>query len=126
MALLDGPMRALAQNLTGKFGGTATLTRITADNYDTSFGDTSPTTATHTLNVVEEQSGSGKTWQRLNKAGVVQHGDLVLIVPAKGLSITPDPETDTVTRHGVTFALVDVGKLVPGDDDILYYLVLRN
>lgn len=126
MALLDGPMRALAQNLAGKFGISGTLTRITSDGYNPTLGDTDPTTATHTVAGVLEEMREDEFGQSLGGGGVIQHGDLKYTIHAQGLSVTPDPETDTVAVDGVTYTLVGVKPVYSGEQVALFTLVLRN
>lgn len=125
MALLDGPLRGVAQTLAGKFGISGTLTRE-GGSYSASSGSVSSSTATHTVTGVIEQPREDEFGQQIGDGGTIRHGDLKYTIEAKGLSVDPDPETDTVEVDGVTYALIGAKPIYSGEQVALWTLVIRN
>jgi len=56
----------------------------------------------------------------------IQQGDFKLIVAAADLTIEPDPKTDWVVRHGVTYRIVKSNPIVSGDQAAAFELQCRK
>lgn len=125
MAVLDSAMRALATNLAGTFGISATLTRE-GGSYDPDTRTVASSTATHTLTGLIEEPTETEYGQQIGEGGTIRHGDLKYTIETSSLSITPDPETDTVALDGVTYAIIGVKPVYSGEQVALFTLVLRN
>lgn len=125
MAVLDAPMRALAANLAGTFGTTGTLTRE-GGSYDPDTREVSSSTSTNTITGVIEEPTETEFGQQIGDGGTIRHGDLKFTIEAQGLSVTPDPETDTVLLDSITYTLVGVKPVYSGEQVALYTLVIRN
>ena len=118
MAVLDGPMGALAKKLIDKFGTAATLTYVTTGTYNTTTRKATPSTTTASVH------GTFRTY-RLDELGdLIQAGDAEFIIPAKGLT-APRPK-DTVTIASVVWQINRVGSVMSGDDEALFVLQLRK
>lgn len=120
MALLDSAMRTLGQTLVPQFGKDGTITREDG-SYDPSTRSVSSSTTDYSATGVVEDFPT-----HLVDGDQVQHGDIRWTVNAKGLSITPEPTSDTVTLGSETFSLVRVNAVYSGDNVALWELHLRR
>jgi len=118
---LDAEMRDLAVELTEEFGKPITITRETGSSYDPSTGTTSPTYTDYSAN-----SAPPSSFEYRNIDGsLIQTGDLVIGVPAKGLNIEPST-ADTVKLDGTVYQVVQVRPQWSGEKVALYEMQLRG
>lgn len=119
MTVLDGPMRAVAKNLLGTVGTVGTIEYISTGAYNPSTGEApsgadSSTQARGTAEDYRDSEINGTT---------VKRGDVKWTVHAKG--IDRPKVNDLATLAGVRYTIMDVGRVMSGDEAALYVLQLR-
>lgn len=115
-------MAATALRLIERFGQTATLTEVTAGEYDPVTGiDSEPETLTQPgqvilLDYTVQEAGI------INAAGsLVQQGDKKILLAAKGLAWVPTMTT-TVLAGGLTWTIINIKATNPAGTPLIYEL----
>lgn len=117
---LDAEMRDTAKELADELGKPVTITRETS-SFDPSTGDTTTTTTDYNANAAPpEQFNLDKV-----DGTLVQAGDVILAVPAKGLSISPNT-SDKAKFDGDTYTIASVRPRYSGEQVALWELQLRK
>ena len=111
VSVLDPPMRGLAKNLARTFGKTATLTYVTKGAYNTTTGVAATTTSTASVRIVIEGYAN-------KEEGLVEAGDIMLLIPAKG--ITEPKQDDKITIGSDVYHFVRVDSIWSGSQQALY------
>ena len=115
---LANPLRKVASKLMAKFGGTATIRRITVGAYNTSTGTAAETTSDTVLRgVVEDVSV-----REVND--LIQSGDKRLTVAAADVAAVPST-ADRVLIGGVTHQVIRVTTVEQDNTAITHELILR-
>jgi hypothetical protein len=115
---LANPLRKVASKLMAKFGGTATIRRITVGAYNTSTGTAAETTSDTVLRgVVEDVSV-----REVND--LIQSGDKRLTVAAADVATVPST-ADRVLISGVTHQVIRVTTVEQDNEPITHELILR-
>jgi hypothetical protein len=115
-------MAATALRLIERFGQTATLTEVTAGEYDPVTGiDSEPVTLTQPgqvilLDYTVQEAGI------INAAGsLVQQGDKKIMLAAKGLE-WPPMMTTAILADGLTWTIVNIKSTNPAGTPLVYEL----
>ena len=115
---LSGPLRKVASKLMAKFGGVATIRRITLGAYNTTTGTAAETTAdTAVRGVLEDVSV-----REVND--LIQSGDKRLTVAAADVTTAP-VTADRVLIGGVTHQIIRVTTIEQDNTAITHELILR-
>jgi len=116
---LASSLQKTAAKLVSKFGGAATIRRITIGAYDPATG-TAAETATDTAvrGVLEDIS-----LREVND--LIQAGDKRLLIAAADLANVPTP-ADRVIIAGRTLQVIDVRTIEQDNTAITYQLILRD
>lgn len=117
---LDQVAADVAADLIGQFGTTCTVKRG-VDNYDSTTGLTEKTDTSYTG---QPCSAPYKVDQKFVEAGLVTSIAQQVIMPAKGLSVVPNAETDTLVIYAVEFNIVAVNPIYSGNNAAAYEVVL--
>jgi len=115
---LAGPLRKVASKLMAKFGGTATIRRVTPGNYNTSTGAITETTADTTVRGVLEDVNL----REVND--LIQAGDKRLLIAAADVANAPTT-ADHVLISNVTHQVIQVKTIEQDNTAITYQLILR-
>lgn len=115
---IAGPLRKVASKLMAKFGGTATIRRITVGAYNTSTGTAAETIADTELRGVVEDVNV----REVND--LIQSGDKRLTVAAADVAATPST-ADRVLIGGVTHQVIRVTTVEQDNTAITHELILR-
>lgn len=115
---LAGPLRKVASKLMAKFGGTATIRRVTPSNYNTSTGAIAETTADTTVRGVLEDVNS----REVND--LIQAGDKRLLIAAADVANAPTT-ADRVVISNITHQVIQVQTIEQDNTAITYELILR-
>lgn len=101
----------------------ATLTRYTPGVYVPATGTnaTGTTTTCSCLTVMDGEAPLGFKFGY----GLVQEGDLMALIPAKGLTFNPLP-LDTLTVLAATFTIVSVHVVYAGSVPVLFSCLVRR
>ena len=116
---LASPLRKVASKLMAKFGGVATIRRVTLGAYNTTTGTAAETTTdTAVRGVLEDVS-----LREVND--LIQAGDKRLLIAAADLANAPTP-ADRVIIAGRTLQVIDVRTIEQDNTAITYQLILRD
>jgi hypothetical protein len=111
-------LRKTASKLMLKFGGVATIRRVTTGAYNTTTGTVSETTADSTVRGVLEDV-------RLSEVNdLIQAGDKRLLIAAADVSNAPTT-ADEVLISSVTHQIIEVRTIEQDNTPITYELILR-
>jgi hypothetical protein len=111
-------LRKVASKLMSKFGGTATIRRVTPGAYNTTTGTVSETTTdTAVRGVLEDVS-----LREVND--LIQATDKRLLIAAADISSTPTT-ADEVLIGGITYQVIRVITIEQDNTPITYELILR-
>jgi hypothetical protein len=106
-------------------GAPATLTRTTPGAYNpTTGGNAAGTTTNSTTTAVLDAATSVKLGFIFGPA-LVQGGDIMAMIPAKGLASAPLPG-DTLTVAGWTYKVVQVVPTWAGSVPVVYSMLVRK
>jgi len=112
--------------LAGKgLAATAVLTRVVPGAFDTTTGTNAAGTTTTSACFAVLDSSSLKTLGFKFGEGLVQGGEILATVPAKGLSFDP-AAGDTLTTAGVPFVVIDVQPTYAGDVAVMFSCLVRK
>ena len=114
---LAGPLRKVASKLMAKFGGVATIRRVTTGSYNTTTGTVSETTSDTTVRGVLEDVNL----REVND--LIQAGDKRLLIAAA--DIANAPTADEVLISSVTHQVIQVRTIEQDNIAITYELILR-
>jgi hypothetical protein len=115
---LSGPLRKVASKVITKFGGEATIRRITVGAYNTSTGTAAETTSDTVLRGVVEDVNV----REVND--LIQSGDKRLTVAAADVAAVPST-ADRVLIGGVTHQIIRVTTIEQDNTAITHELILR-
>ena len=111
-------LRKTASKLMLKFGGVATIRRVTTGAYNTTTGTVSETTADTTVRGVLEDV-------RLSEVNdLIQAGDKRLLIAAADVANAPTT-ADEVLISSVTHQVIEVRTIEQDNTPITYELILR-
>jgi hypothetical protein len=111
-------LRKVASKLMSKFGGTATIRRVTPGAYNTTTGTVSETTTDTAVRGVLEDVNL----REVND--LIQATDKRLLIAAADISSTPTT-ADEVLIGGVTYQVIRVITIEQDNTPITYELILR-
>jgi hypothetical protein len=115
---LASPLRKVASKLMAKFGGVATIRRVTTGAYNTSTGTvTETTTDTVVRGVLEDVN-----LREVND--LIQSGDKRLLIAAADIA-NPPTTADEVLISSVTHQVSEVRTIEQDNTAITYELILR-
>lgn len=115
---LANSVRKVASKSISKFGGTVTVTFVTASAYDTSSGTITTSSSSDIIKGVLEDVNQ----RDVNE--LVRAGDKRLTVAAQDLTSTPETN-DQVLIGGVTHQIVQIETIEQDNTAIVYVLSLR-
>jgi hypothetical protein len=115
---LSGPLRKVASKLMLKFGGEATIRRITVGAYNATTGTAAETTSDTVLRGVLEDVSV----REVND--LIQSGDKRLTVAAADVAAVPST-ADRVLIGGVTHQIIRVTTIEQDNTAITHELILR-
>jgi hypothetical protein len=115
---LANPLRKVASKLMAKFGGEATIRRVTVGAYDPATGTAAETTSDTELRGVLEDVNV----REVND--LIQSGDKRLIVAAADVAATPST-ADRVLIGGITHQIIRVTTIEQDNEPITHELILR-
>lgn len=116
---LAGPLRKVASKLMSRFGGSATIRRVTLGTYNPQTGTASEFTTDAMVRGVLENV----TMREVND--LVQAGDKRLIIAAADIVFTPTT-ADEVIIETVTYQIIQINTIEQDNTAITYELILRN
>jgi len=116
---LASPLRKVASKLMAKFGGVATIRRVTLGAYNTTTGTAAETTTDTTVRGVLEDVNL----REVND--LIQAGDKRLLIAAADLANAPTP-ADRVIIAGRTLQVIQVRTIEQDNEPITYELILRD
>jgi hypothetical protein len=116
---LASPLRKVASKLMAKFGGVATLRRVTPGIYNPTTGTVSETTSDAALRGVLEDV----SLREVND--LIQAGDKRLMVAAADLANAPTT-ADRVIIAGRALQVIEVRTIEQDNTAITYELILRD
>ena len=117
--VLATPLRKVASKLMARFGGEATIRRVTLGDYNTTTGTAAETTSDTALRGVLEDV----SLREVND--LIQAGDKRLIVAAADTAATPTM-ADRVIIGGRTLQVIQVRTIEQDNEPITYELILRD
>ena len=115
---LASPLRKVASKLMAKFGGTATIRRVTTGSYNATTGTVTETTADTTVRGVLEDVNL----REVND--LIQAGDKRLLIAAADIANAPTT-ADEVLISSVTHQVIEVRTIEQDNTPITYELILR-
>ena len=115
---LSGPLRKVASKLMAKFGGVATIRRVTPGIYNPTTGTASETTADTAVRGVLEDVNV----REVND--LIQSGDKRLTVAAADVAAVPST-ADRVLIGGITHQIIRVTTIEQDNTAITHELILR-
>jgi hypothetical protein len=115
---LASPLRKVASKLMAKFGGEATIRRVTTGAYNTSTGTVSETTTDTVVRGVLEDVNL----REVND--LIQAGDKRLLIAAADVAIAPTT-ADEVLISNVVNQVIQVRTIEQDNTAITYELILR-
>jgi hypothetical protein len=115
---LASPLRKVASKLMAKFGGVATIRRVTTGSYNATTGTVTETTADTTVRGVLEDVNL----REVND--LIQAGDKRLLIAAADIANAPTT-ADEVLISGVTHQVIEVRTIEQDNTPITYELILR-
>ena len=113
------PLRKVASKLMTKFGGEATIRRVTLGAYNTTTGTAAETTSDTALRGVLEDV----SLREVND--LIQAGDKRLIVAAADTAAVPTM-ADRVIIAGRSLQVIEVRTIEQDNEPITYELILRD
>jgi hypothetical protein len=113
------PLRKVASKLMAKFGGVATLRRVTPGIYNPTTGTVSDTTSDTALRGVLEDVAL----REVND--LIQSGDKRLIIAAADTAAVPTT-ADRVIISNRTLQVIEVRTIEQDNEPITYELILRD
>jgi hypothetical protein len=116
---LSGPLRKVASKLMAKFGGEATIRRITLGAYNTTTGTAAETTSDTALRGVLEDV------RRSEVNDLIQAGDKRFIIAAADTAAVPTT-ADRVIISNRTLQVIEVRTIEQDNEPITYELILRD
>ena len=116
---LANPLRKVAGKLMAKFGGVATLRRVTLGAYNTTTGTAAETTSDTALRGVLEDVNL----REVND--LIQAGDKRLTIAAADTA-APPTMADRVIIAGRTLQVIEVRTIEQDNEPITYELILRD
>jgi hypothetical protein len=116
---LANPLRKVASKLMARFGGEATIRRVTMGAYNTTTGTAAETTADTTVRGVLEDV----SLREVND--LIQAGDKRLMVAAADLPNAPTT-ADRVIIAGRALQVIEVRTIEQDNTPITYELILRD
>jgi hypothetical protein len=116
---LAGPLRKVASKLMSRFGGSATIRRVTPGVYNPTTGTASEFTTDAMVRGVLEDV----TQREVNE--LVQAGDKRLTIAAADIVFTPTT-ADEVIIESVTYQIIQVNTIEQDNTAITYELILRS
>jgi hypothetical protein len=116
---LASPLRKVASKLMAKFGGVATLRRVTPGIYNPTTGTVSEAISDTAVRGVLENVNL----REVND--LIQAGDKRLIVAAADTAATPTM-ADRVIISGRTLQVIEVRTIEQDNEPITYELILRD
>lgn len=124
MGTLDSAFRDLASTLIGVFTDEMwTLTRTPPDAYAPKTGESFPSTPVPYQ--VKLSPPTEYTSHEIDGTSILR-GDLRAYLAAKDIDITPDPQTDTLSKGELVLKIVSVSNEPSGDQTAMYELQLRK
>lgn len=114
-------MQGVANELLTEFGDTWTLRRVNKGTYN-------PSTNTRTTDSTDNYSVKCVRQNYKNNqidGENIQNGDILLLVDAYGLEITPDT-TDIFINSSETWQIVNIELIKPGDTIVMYKIQVRQ
>jgi hypothetical protein len=115
---LANPLRKVASKLMAKFGGSATIRRVTTGVYNTTTGTASETTADTAVRGVLEDVNL----REVND--LIQAGDKRLLIAAADVTTAPTT-ADEVLIGAVVHQVITVRTIEQDNTAITYELILR-
>lgn len=115
---LSGPLRKVASKLMAKFGGEATIRRVTIGAYNATTGTAAETTADTVVRGVMEDVNV----REVND--LIQSGDKRLTIAAADLAAVPST-ADRVAVGTVTHQIIRVTTIEQDNTPITHELILR-
>ena len=115
---LASPLRKVASKLMAKFGGVATIRRVTTGAYNTTTGTVSETTTDTVVRGVLEDVNL----REVND--LIQAGDKRLLIAAADIANAPTT-ADEVLISNVTHQVIQVRTIEQDNIAITYELILR-
>jgi hypothetical protein len=115
---LAGPLRKVASKLMAKFGGEATIRRVTTGSYNATTGTVTETTADTTVRGVLEDVNL----REVND--LIQAGDKRLLIAAADIANAPTT-ADEVLISSVVNQVIQVRTIEQDNEPITYELILR-
>ena len=116
---LASPLRKVASKLMAKFGGVATIRRVTLGAYNTTTGTAAETTSDTELRGVLEDVNL----REVND--LIQAGDKRLTIAAADTA-APPTMADRVIIAGRTLQVIQVRTIEQDNEPITYELILRD
>jgi hypothetical protein len=117
--VLATPLRKVASKLMAKFGGEATIRRVTVGAYNTTTGTAAETTSDTALRGVLEDVAL----REVND--LIQAGDKRLIIAAADTAAVPTT-ADRVIISNRTLQVIEVRTIEQDNEPITYELILRD
>ena len=115
----DAALRAIKA-----YGAPATLTHTVPGAYDPATGTNAAGTTTN-CNTSAVLDSTAKNLGYLFDASLVQGGDLMAMIPAKGLTFDPDPGC-TLTFTGWAFVVLQAKPTFAGAVPVVWQLLVRK
>lgn len=115
---LAGPLRKVASKLMLRFGGVATIRRVTTGAYNPTTGTASETTSDVVVRGVLEDVNL----REVND--LIQAGDKRLLIAAADVAMAPT-NADRVIIENVTHQVIQVQTIEQDNTAITYQLILR-
>ena len=116
---LASPLRKVASKLMAKFGGVATIRRVTLGAYNTTTGTAAETTTDTTVRGVLEDVNLREV------SDLIQAGDKRLLIAAADTA-APPTMADRVIIAGRTLQVIQVRTIEQDNTAITYELILRD
>ena len=116
---LAGPLRKVASKLMSRFGGTATIVRVTLGAYNPTTGTAAETTSSTELRGVLQDVNL----REVNE--LIQAGDKRLLIAAADTPAAPTT-ADRVIIEGRTLQVIQVQTIEQDNEPITYELILRD
>jgi hypothetical protein len=116
---LASPLRKVASKLMARFGGVATIRRVTPGVYNPTTGTVSETTSDTTVRGVLEDVNL----REVND--LIQAGDKRLLIAAADTAASPTT-ADRVIIAGRTLQVIEVRTIEQDNTAITYELILRD
>jgi hypothetical protein len=115
---LASPLRKVASKLMAKFGGVATIRRVTTGAYSTSTGTVTETTTDTAVRGVLEDVNLREV------DDLIQANDKRLLIAAADIANAPTT-ADEVLISGTTHQVIEVRTIEQDNTPITYELILR-